>query len=1023
MCRKVAYGIISFVLVATFLVSLENAAGGSGSVSEQTLGRVIESGDVWVYSDPVGDERTVLVEDNHDESVDLTKFKVWGDSSYLHFEATFADITTEYGKGAPWVCVTFDTENHTGGMDWYPEMIDAKVGSSARWEKTVYTRFGYGANTVGIYNTDWERIETSKDTATISAENDTLRFRVGWERIYPEGVDALPENIRMTVVTAKASKNNIPQKCRGASILDLITDKENTSAEFRDIQFPYVDYYLDFKFGSDGSFISCSGYSEEPPALPGERELPENAYYSYWSSDQIHRSWIDMDNDDVMDPYENTSLSTEKRVDDLVSRLSLEEKCDQLNTEAPEIDRLGIPSYNWGQEALHGVGVFQDGTATVFPQNVNQAQSFDKDLISKVYAAVGEEARAKFHCEDASGLNFFSPAVLGIMQDKRWQRFQESLGESPYLTSRLAVETFRAFQGENDGFPYRRAVATAKHFVANRGPFGRDHPYATKSGPASMRKTREVAFAPYRAAVKEGNVKELMAAFSGYRPTGLDPFGVPCSYSRWLLTEVLRNEWGFTGHVTSDWGSISSSMDTFEAPSITKSRSGAAATALKAGLNVNLGDIYGSGAVENAIDQGFIKENYVTRATRRLFRSRFNLGLFDPPSMVPYSDVSENVISCEEHVDLALKSAREAIVLLKNQGVLPLDENIDSVGVIGPVADDVHFGGYSGTPPFSITPIEGIENHVSAGTAVNTAFTTSASAVKRVAENSDVAIVFIGPTPGHEMVTQENLQQPFEHLKMLKTAVRTGTPTVAVMIAGNPFASNFMKEETEAVVQAGYLGMMQGRAIADVIFGDYNPGGSLSYTIPRPGRPTVYYYPKAGEFDYNENTYLWPFGYGLSYTSFEYENLSITPKSVSTSGNVQVSVDVKNVGSREGDEVVQLYLRDENATVKTFVRKLEGFERVSLNPGEMKNVKFTLTSQQLSLLNENLKRVVQPGEFKVMIGSYSENIALKGSFEITESPERGAEEEENELPLVPFVAGLTVAVAVVLGLLYMIRVK
>jgi len=713
-----------------------------------------------------------------------------------------------------------------------------------------------------------------------------------------------------------------------------------------------------------------------------------DAHYDYYSADQFHETWIDLNGNGSMEPYENPENSPRERAEDVVSRLMLEEKTAQMQTSAPEISRLGVPAYTWWLEALHGVtggGWNMPGKGTVYPQNIGLAATFNTGLLSDIYTAVSSEARAKFHHEGSQGLNYYSPAVLGVMRDTRWQRTEESFGEDPYLVSRLGVAAYRAFQGEDEGMPYRKAVATAKHFVSNRGPYGRDHPYANLQGPTTTRLMREISFPPYQAAIQEGNVGEVMAAYSR-RPTGLSPAMVPPSYSEPLLTGVLRGEWGFQGHITSDCGALTGSMGLFNAPLITEDEPGAAAASVLAGIDLNCGSLYGSGALIQAVKLGMVEESKIDSALVRLFASRFNLGVFDPPNMVPYAAISADTIGAQSHIDVALQAARESLVLLKNdKNLLPLDDSVESLAVIGPSANEVHFGGYSGQPPYAVTLLEGIQEMVSGATRIDVVQATGPSGMKNAteaAQKSEVAIVVLGPPEEGEGSSRPDLAVPPEHLDLLKAAHNTGTPVVAVLINGSPMAGEWVKANIPAILEAWYPGMEGGTAIAEAVFGAYNPGGKLPVTFPRPGEEPLYYNHK-GELTYDESTYLWPFGHGLSYSEFTYRNMRIEPEK-SRHGEVTVTAEVENTGDRAGDEVIQLYLRDLEGSVETPVKELKGFHRVSLDPGERRRVEFEITPEMMSLLDPELNRLREAGEFQVMIGASSQDIRLEGTFSVTE---------------------------------------
>ena len=728
-------------------------------------------------------------------------------------------------------------------------------------------------------------------------------------------------------------------------------------------------------------------------------QLPE--YYEFYSPEQFHDTWMDCDNDEVIDPYENTELPIEARVEDLLSRMTLDEKVSQIPANpTPAIDRLGIPGFNWyADESLHGVAAM--APATVLPFNLAIAATYDEDLIHEAFSAIGDEFRAAFNMGQLRGLGLvtWSPSVVDINRDMRWQRASESYGEDPCLTSRMVVAATRGFQGEDDDIPYEKAIVTAKHYVANKAPLGRDFLRPDLVGPADERTTREISLIPYKAAIREGNVGQIMTAFLGH---GLYWDNVPCSYSRDLLTEVLRDQWGFDGFVCADCGAIDGSMGNYAAPEITKTFVGATKVALEAGVDSNAcGSNYGK-YLAKAVEDGIVDENTIDQTLRRLLSIRFQLGLFDPPGMSPYNDLFADNVLTAEHIELALQTARESIVLLKNEGnLLPLDkESIRSIAVIGPNANDPKtlYGCFTGTPPHWVTPLEGIQNAVAPETEVRVVTELDLQAAINAAEESDVAIVVVGPDQGAEGTSRtdlslENIPDGEFQLEVLQAVYNTGTPTVVVIVNGTPISSDWMKEHIPAIVEALYGGMEGGTALAEVLFGDYNPGGKLPFTIPSEDAELPIYYNHNGELTYDESTYLWPFGYGLSYTEFEYDSLVVSPKSTD-SGNVQVSVDVKNVGNRKGDAVVELYVRDVEASVPVPVKQLKRFDRVALEPGESKTVEFVLKPDDISLLDENLEYVVEPGTFDVIICNSSMDIVLRDNFEVT-APIRAKFEYEN----------------------------
>ena len=735
--------------------------------------------------------------------------------------------------------------------------------------------------------------------------------------------------------------------------------------------------------------MALASFCCTPSSISPGSQLPE--YYNYYSPEQIHDTWIDLNNNGKIEPYENTELANEQRVEDLLSRLTLDEKVLQIamlkklrgqvcescgdGGISPAIDRLGIPEFSWYvDESLHGIQGFEP--ATVLPFSIGIAATWDEDLVHKGYTAIGDEFRAAFNVASlrGPGLVTWSPVVLEIHRNKKSDRSPETYGEDPYLISRLAVATVRGFQGEDENIPYKKGICTAKHYVyCNAGsdivPLG---------APIEERITREVILPPYKAAIREGNVGQIMTGAHGWDNT---PHlrGDPINYSPVMIKQVLREQWGFVGIVCADCGGLGESR-------VGEDLIGAA-TALNNGVDSNACGTTYSSNLQQAVKKGLVKLNAIDQTIRRMLDSRFQLGLFDPPQMNPYNDFfPEKKILTTENKAIALQMARESIVLLKNENnILPLDkESIQSIAVIGPHADDRRSlapRDYNGTPPYWVTPLMGIKNAAPA-MEVRTSLSLDLKKAVNAAQGADVAIVITGPDPAFESTPREDLSLPEGFLPLLKAVKDTGTPTVAVLVNGTPISSDWMKEHIPAIVEAWYGGMEGGNALAEVLFGDYNPGGKLPWTYPRVGMGPLYYNYKPGEITYDESTYLWPFGYGLSYTEFEYSALVISPKS-SDSGNLKISVDVKNVGDSQGDAVVEMYLKDLEASVPVPVKELKGIKRVSLEPDESTTVEFELKPDDISLLDENLNQVVEPGTFEVMIGTSCEDIVVKDSFEVT----------------------------------------
>ena len=732
-----------------------------------------------------------------------------------------------------------------------------------------------------------------------------------------------------------------------------------------------------------------------PVAISQGPKLPE--YYKFYNPKQIHDRWIDLNNNGVMDIYENTALPVDERIEDLLSRMTFEEKvlqialrkklrgerCDSCGNGgvSPAIDRLGLPEFSWYvDESLHGLQSFKP--ATVFPFSIGIAATWDEKLVHEAYTAVGDEFRAAFNVGGlrGSGLVTWSPVVLEIPWNKKYDRAPETYGEDPYLTSRMAVATVRGFQGEDENTPYKKAICTAKHYVyCNAGsdevPLG---------APASERILREVVLPSYRAAVREGKVGQIMTGAQGW-DNSPSLGGDPINYSPVMIEDVLRQGWGFRGIVCSDCGGLGEA-------GVGKNLTGAA-TALNTGIDSNACGTSYSNNLQQAVEKGLVELNALDQTIRRMLRIRFWLGLFDPPQMNHYNNFSPKAnILIEKHIELALQLARESVILLKNENqLLPLDrKKIQSIAVIGPQADNKRSLiplDYNGVPPYWVTPLKGIKNAVAPGTEIRTSLSLDLDEAMSAAKGADVAVVITGPDPAFESTARLNLSLPDGFLPLLKAVESTGTPTVAVLVNGTPISSDWMKETIPAIVEAWYGGMEGGTAIAEVLFGDYNPGGKLPWTYDREGVEPIHYYYKPDELTYDESTYSWPFGYGLSYTKFAYSDLKIVPKSTDNR-NVKISLAVKNVGDRKGDAVVEMYTRDVEASVPVPVKRLRGFKRVTLEPGESKRVEFQLKPDDISLLDENLESVVEPGRFEVMIGESCQDIVLRDTFEV-KTPIRG----------------------------------
>ncbi|MEJ2076446.1 MAG: glycoside hydrolase family 3 C-terminal domain-containing protein [Acidobacteriota bacterium] len=826
-------------------------------------------------------------------------------------------------------------------------------------------------------------------------------------------------------------------------------------------------------------------------------------------------------------PFQNPDLPLEQRLDDLMSRLTMEEKVAQTVYDAPAIPRLGIPSYNWWSECLHGVA--RAGLATVFPQAIGLAATFDADFMHQVATAISDEARAKHnefvrHDERAiyEGLTFWSPNI-NIFRDPRWGRGQETYGEDPYLTSRMAVAFIRGLQGDNE--KYLKLVATAKHYAVHSGPEPERHTFDAQTDQRDLLETYLPAF---EASVEEANAQSVMCAYNAFR-------GDACCGSKLLLEDFLRRDWKFDGYVVSDCGAI---RDIFAGHKIVDSAPKAAALAVEAGTDLNCGRVYTS--LNQSLSQDLISADTIDQSVRRLFRARFRLGMFDPPSRVPYTSIPYSVNNSDAHKALALEAGRKSIVLLKNEnGLLPLSKEVGAVAVIGPNANrlSVLEGNYYGSAERLVTVLDGIRHKVAPSTKVYFAQGCEIAAgvppvqtipstylyplesdgreqgltasyykgprpegqpvvtrvdpvvdftwVKRtpvsnwpadefsarwegflvppvsgtyrlganglnvyrlsldgqnvvsyrgihessqqlksvdleagrfykvalefsstgaapqiqlvwslpvsdyasealdVARRAEVVIFVGGLTPhleGEEMPVhiegfsggdRTELRLPRTQEDLLAKLVTLGKPVVCVLLNGSAVASAVADASAGAILTAWYPGQSGGEAVADVLFGDYNPAGRLPVTFYESVSelpPFDDYSMKGRTYRYFDGPVLYPFGFGLSYTRFQYGDLAIDPGEISQGGDGTIKAVVKNVGEKAGEEVVELYVRDLKADVPVPIRSLAGFTRVRLEPGESRTVEFPVTAKQLSLINAQNQRVLEPGDFEVSVG-------------------------------------------------------
>jgi beta-glucosidase len=757
---------------------------------------------------------------------------------------------------------------------------------------------------------------------------------------------------------------------------------------------------------------------------------------------------------DAKADYWNPKLSVQQRVEDLLARMTLEEKVGQMlcmwnakrqitdakgrfdpakapkwfkvgigRIERPsdghgaraeaeftnaiqrwvkENTRLGIPVI-FHEEALHGL---QGPEATSFPQAIGLASTWNPDLLERVFAVVATEVRSR-------GAQQVLAPVVDVARDPRWGRFEETYGEDPYLISRLGLAAVHGFQGAGKTIPADRVIATLKHMAGHGQPES-----GTNVGPANVgeRTLRDVFFYPFEVAVKQGHARSLMPSYN-------EIDGIPSHANRWMLHDVLRKEWGFDGTIVSDWQAISQLAKRHR---VAASVAEAARQALAATVDVELPDVETYDTLIEQVKQGKVPAAAIDNAVRRLLRETFELGLFENPFVDPAR--ADEISGAKASRPLALEAARQAIVLLQNRGgLLPLNAaKMKRVAVIGPHAAEVMLGGYSGIPRHSVSILEGIRTRLGAGATVahaegvriteDSAFTKgpqplvggtrsqqrwsadrvvladTAANLKRIeqavalAKDSDVVIVVVGDNEQtareayaeNHLGDRADLRLVGQQEALVRALVAAGKPTVMVLINGRPPAIPELAEQVPAILEGWYLGQEGGTALAEVLFGDVNPGGRLPVSFPRSvGQLPLFYNHKPTAlrgYAFESNQPLFPFGHGLSYTTFAYSTPALSVARITPDGRTKVSVEVTNTGSLAGDEVVQLYLRAEVSRVTRPVMELKGFQRITLAPGEKRNVTFEVGPEQLSYHGLEMKRIVEPGRFQVMVGGSSAKV-------------------------------------------------
>jgi beta-glucosidase len=678
--------------------------------------------------------------------------------------------------------------------------------------------------------------------------------------------------------------------------------------------------------------------------------------------------------------WQNPEVSLDERIQDLLQRMTLEEKCSQMLYNSPAIEHLGIPEYNWWNEALHGVA--RMGRATVFPQPIGMAATFDTNLIRRVGTAISDEARAKYNAameigniSQYGGLTFWSPNI-NIFRDPRWGRGMETWGEDPHLTGNMGVAFVRGMQGDHPR--YLKTSACAKHYAVHSGPEKLRHEFNAKPPVKDFHETYLPAF---KQLVQEGNVESVMCAYNR-------TYDEPCCGSPYLLHDILRYAWGFKGHIVSDCWALT---DFNQFHHVTTDAMESATKSLIAGVNLNCGVAYRE--LVPALEKGLIAEADIDRNLAFLLRTRFRLGLFDPPEMNPWNKISEEVINCDKHKQLAREAAVKSIVLLKNNGVLPLSKKLHRYIVTGPLAADINvlLGNYNGLPAEAVTILEGITAAVDPGSRItyHSGFLLTGEDPEEPRwwlfniDNADVTIIVIGINPlwegedGEALATKmgadkADIRIPENQIRYLKALTKERSrPVVAVVTGGSPLDLSEVYDLVDAMLYVWYPGEQGGNALADVLFGEISPAGRLPVTFPKSVNqlPPFDDYSMVGRtYKYMKSEPMFPFGFGLSYSTFRYDNLEIGKQTIQKGEGLQVSCVVTNSGSNPSDEVVQLYLSREDVPFRVPLYDLHGFKRIYLKPGESKTVRYKLSPEDFLLIDEKGETVYIPGTLKLYMG-------------------------------------------------------
>ena len=683
--------------------------------------------------------------------------------------------------------------------------------------------------------------------------------------------------------------------------------------------------------------------------------------------------------------WKNSNANVDDRVESLLSEMTLDEKISYCGSRIPGIERLNIPSFEWYGEALHGLKAWN---CTQFPQNIALGSTWNPDLMFDVATAISNEARALKN-QGQKEVMMFSPTV-NMARDPRWGRNEECYSEDPFLMSEIARMYVRGMQG-NDS-KYLKTVTTVKHFVANNVEKRREFSHSLVRDIDLY----EYYFPAYKTCIIDEEATGIMTGLNGVN-------GVPCSANNWLVNDVLRKEWGFKGYVIADWAAVQGLEKRMR---FAKTQEEAAAMAIKSGIDQ---ECYRHKtkpapfvtALKPAIEQGLLTEEELDVSVKRLLRLRFMTGDFDDPSLNPYSKIPKSVLESETHKKIALKAAEQSIVLLKNNNILPLKKDIKNLAVIGPFANRCWLGIYSGNPKSKITPLEGIQKSVNGN--VNFAEGCSvtgadddqikiAEAVE-IAKKANTVVLVVGNDESTATETRDrlSLKLPGNQHQLIKAVSAVNKNVVLVLVPSGSTSIGWEQENLPGIICAWPNGQEQGTALANVLFGDVNPGGKLSTTWVKSEKQLPHlhdYNVKTWKDDYGpevSRTYmyskadpLYPFGFGLSYTQFEISEMTLSKKTIKPMNNLEVNVKVSNIGKMDGDEIVQVYVRDVEAEHIVPIKSLKGFKRIHVPAGESKTVSIKLPYEAFSYYNVSSKEFkVEGGEFEILIGQSSEKIVAK----------------------------------------------